>query len=51
MLRTVLGVGLAAAGLFADLQVGWALLLFGAGMALLFTALARYCPVSAVLRR
>ena len=50
-LRSAIGVSLAAFALFADLQFGWALLVFVAGIALLLTALVRYCPVNAVLGR
>jgi hypothetical protein len=51
MLRAAIGVALAAFALFADLQFGWALLVFAAGIALLVTSLLRYCPVNAALRR
>lgn len=51
MLRSALGLALIAVALLADLQFGWALLVFGAGIALLLTALVRYCPVNAALGR
>jgi hypothetical protein len=51
MLRSAIGVALAAFALFADLQFGWALLVFLLGIALLVTALLRYCPVNALLGR
>jgi hypothetical protein len=51
MLRSVSGVALIGVALLADLQFGWALLMFCAGIALLLTALVRYCPVNAALHR
>jgi hypothetical protein len=51
MLRSAIGVALAAWALLADLPFGWALLVFLAGIALLLTALLRYCPVNAALGR
>jgi hypothetical protein len=50
-LRSTAGVAFAALALFADLDPGWALLAFIAGIAFLVTALASYCPVNAVLGR
>jgi hypothetical protein len=46
-LRLVSGVSLVAFALFADLQFGWALLLFLGSVALLTTSLLRYCPIKA----
>jgi hypothetical protein len=51
MLRSATGVALVGVALLADLQFGWALLVLGAGIALLLTALVRYCPVNAALGR
>lgn len=50
-LRCVSGVVLIAVALLADLQFGWALIVLGAGIALLLTALVRYCPVNTALGR
>jgi hypothetical protein len=51
MVRSAIGVALAAFALLANLQFGWALLAFLVGIALLVTALLRYCPVNAALGR
>jgi hypothetical protein len=50
-LRSAIGAALAAFALLADLQFGWAVLLFLAGIVLLLTALVRYCPLNAALGR
>jgi hypothetical protein len=50
-LRLAAGVLLAAFALLAELEPGWALLLFLAGIGLLMTAFFRYCPVNALLKR
>ena len=51
MLRLAVGVVLIGLALFADLQPGWALLVLGAGVLMLSTALLRYCPINVLLRR
>jgi hypothetical protein len=50
-LRLIIGVALAALAVLADLQFGWAVLVFLAAMALLVTSLLRYCPINAALGR
>ena len=50
-LRSAIGILLVAVALLAELQFGWALLVLGAGLALLLTALVRYCPVNTALGR
>jgi len=50
-LRLAIGVVLIGVALFAELLFGWALLVLGAGVAALSTALARRCPVNAALGR
>lgn len=50
-LRLAIGVVLIGVALFAELLFGWALLVFGAGVAALSTAVVRRCPVNAALGR
>ena len=51
VLRLAIGVVLIGVALLADLQFGWALLVLGAGIVMLVTAFARYCPVNSALGR
>jgi hypothetical protein len=50
-MRSLVGAGLASAALLLELEPGWAALAFFAGLILLGTALASYCPFNAALGR